>query len=168
MTSQERIAAIAADALIKAGGDWEEAERVALKHLLEHPKERDLIADDLIRLALREQIQYQARATRKEHWSTPSKARQDTVDGLALTAEDTKQRLMEYVLRGGRQLGEATKAEIEAEASWFLHYGRSNLVRGYWFDAIAKALKKPDHKVKDHLTEQRLKSLQKIAREKIA
>ena len=76
--------------------------------------------------------------------------------------------LMDYPLRNGKRLGDATRAEVKRDAEMLLLSGRSHLLRGHWLRLVGQALKRDDQIVGDVLTEGRLQGLKKMAEKKVA
>ncbi len=80
--------------------------------------------------------------------------------GHQLVAEG---RLLAYPLRSGKPLGDASKAELVAEAEALMDAGRQCLVYGKWLRMIARVLKQDGDVVKGHVSEERLLSLKETA-----
>lgn len=159
----KKIREIAKWALEKADGQWEEAIRLFHKRLDDDPALRTEIVGGLLAWAIKDAIEETARQDREPYWGAQRTAPEDHEGHLAALKATARMRLMDYRLRGGKRLGEATKADVLIEVKWFRKYGEGCLVRARWFSAIARQLKKETDTVGKVLSEQRLRSLQKAA-----
>ena len=162
---------IARWAMNEADGDWKSALRRGLSFLKRNPK----IEHDCIRVALWDRIRYVAMLDRRDAWTFDNgngagdgaSGEEDMSDSrraaLSLSAMTAVKSLYKYPLREGKKLGDARDADVEIEEEWSGHIARVNGIRARWFGMIRAKLPDKETTVREAMTEQELRDMQRIA-----
>lgn len=177
-TKYERdiVAEAAKRALDDASGDVREATAMLESAVRQSRQLRDHITEPLISGACYDAIRAQIHVRRRAIWNDPkvvdpiaSEAGANVVP-LAKRGPDAERvvklaagTLLMFPLPGGKQLGEATRAEISAAADFYGGQAADMTTKARWLRLVAQSV--PDGKrVADVLTDKRLRELQAEAR----
>jgi len=156
-------------ALDETGHDIEGAVKLARKWIEDDPALYAEHIGPMIDAALDDDARYclkQERCTlRNAQPSGETKMSATLREGHTSVAES---RMMNWPLRGGKRIGDATKADLAAEASYAMKSGQTQLISGTWYESIAKRLKADTDVVKKHLSERQLRRLYTLAEGRVA
>ena len=142
-----------------ANGNWAEAERLYHKYLTEH----EAISTELLGYAIQQIIREVARGSRRAKWTenqsggaaNPSLSRD--VKTLVSTL------LMEYPLRGGMLMKDATRPVLKAETAFLQSQVQAIAARARWLGAVCRRLPNDHVTVGEILTEKQLRQLKNAA-----
>ena len=157
-------------AMEQAEGNWEEAVRLAMKRLDNEPATREEVLRPLIEVAAKSLVQLETRMERRALWAAerslpPAELAPDAAAALHARAERL---LMEYPLRGGKPLGDASRAEVRVEREFAETSSATLAQKARWFGMIERALKTDEDVVRQHITEKQLRAYQKRVMKAVA
>ena len=145
---------IATQCLDEAEGDWQAA---ATAMRAEIDSDEVLSAEllrPLISGAIWDLIRHAAHRDRKK--CLQPDAGEDNTDGLKAMARRT---LLDFQLRDGKRLGDATRPDVIQAADWYGVLARTNGINATWLSAIVKKLPDDEKLVSDVLTEEQARKL---------
>ena len=152
----------AAHCLSEADGDWVNAAKAMRGEIDSDEVLRAELLSPLISGAIWDLIRHAAHRDRSK--CLQPDAGEDNTDGLRAMARRT---LLDFQLRNGKRLGDATRPDVLQAADWYGVLARTNGTNAKWLSAIAKALPDDDKTVSDVLTEEKARDLRTRA-EKIS
>ena len=160
------IRTVAKKAFEQADSDWQEAEKLFNRWVRHDAVLREAVTPLLIADAIHRTSEDMGRSTRQRAWRKgPSEPNSATSRGLQLMSSDA---LLNYPLRKGEKLGDATKKDLAVEIEDFKAKAATLNLRGRWFELISKQLRTEDEKVSDNLRESDLRHLQEKAQKEMA
>lgn len=140
-TETTNLLHLARESLAACDGAWQPAAMLLEQRITEDSSLFRALMMPLVRTAVWALIRRAAHGKRRETWLGPSTAGTDKgADGLKLAGDRHASNLLAFTLRGGRRLADATRAEVEASASWYLTLARTNGIRGRWLLLVAQAM----------------------------
>ena len=153
------IRTIAHEMLNTAKGDWAEAARLYHKYLTQH----EAVTPDLLDYAIQHIIREVARRSRRVKWneSQSGGAANPTMSRDVKTLVSTL--LMEYPLRGGMLMKDATRPVLKAEAAFLQSQVNATAARARWFGAVCRRLPNDHVTVGEILTEKQQRQLKNAA-----
>jgi hypothetical protein len=154
MRETNRLNRIAAECLRESDGDWEAAALAMRKQIDSKPRLRTELMKPLIAGAIWDRIRFAAHEDRKK--CLRPDAGEDNTDGLEAMARRT---LLDFQLRGGTRLGDATRPEVTEAADWYGTLARTNGANAAWLKSVARALPDDEKLVSDVLTEDQARRL---------
>lgn len=140
VTESVSISDVARESLDTADGDWKVAAGLMRDRVSEDAALRDVLFAPLMDSAIWTAIRTEALATRRAYHVAGLRNHADrnvADDGIARLAESNALSLLDFPLRGGLRLGDATHAEVMEAAVDYLKRGRTIMVRGKWLMAVA-------------------------------
>lgn len=148
---------IAARCLDDAGGDWQAAALAMRVEIDADPELREDLLGPLISGAIWDRIRHAGHKLRIK-CQTPN-AGSDSAEGIRLMAQETRRRLLDFPLRGGKRLGDATRPEVADAADWYETLRKANGKNAKWLHAVAKKLPDDEKVVSDVLSEKQAHAL---------
>ncbi|WP_156453760.1 hypothetical protein [Methylobacterium sp. CCH5-D2] len=170
-SSADAVAQAARAALKTANGDVRTAS-VALEARVRRDRAlRDALTDPLLATACYTAVAVQVRQARRSVWAAPAASRQEAAAAPQRRAPEDARRVAQlaagtlamFPLPGGKRLGEATREEIAAAASFYEAQSADMADKARWLRLIAQSVPHAK-KVGDVLNERRLRELQTEAR----
>lgn len=159
------IADVAKRALKDADGNIDQAAAAFERAVRASPKLRELLTEPLIAGACREAVKAQVRENRSAIWSDrPARQpppRRPTDPGIQASrvVQLAAGTLLMFPLPGGKRLGEATRDEIGAAATFYESQAGDMATKARWLRLVAQSLT-GDKTVSQALTDKRLRELQ--------
>ncbi len=153
-TGNRTLGQIAAECLAGSEGDWVTAAIAMRKQIDSDPKARGELLNPLISGAIWDRIRQAAHNDRTK--CLQPNAGSDSTDGLEAMARRT---LLDFQLRNGLRLGDATRSDVKQAADWYGTLARANGTNALWLDSIVKRLKDDNKLVSDVLTEKQARRL---------
>jgi len=157
------LEAICAEALELKDGDWKEAAEWARDALLKNRRLANAVLMKHLPKIVWAEIRKQAHATRNGFFQN---GLQEAADSGAVSLRlSTERSVYEYMLSGGKKLGDATRMMLTEEALMHERNELGNRHRKVWFRGIAKLMPKADLGaiVRDHVSEDKITTLREKA-----
>ena len=154
----------------KSDSDLTAAVKAAQRRLDKDDKLYKELVVPMIRSALDEAGRNVLVLARRSAWRTPQESGEAKVSdakraGLRRLAVVN---LMEWPLSQGKRLGDATRPTILSESASLIASGSTQVLRGEWLRLVAGRLKDDHQRVRQAMSEKQLRSLQRIAEQKVA
>ena len=158
--SKDLIKIVAREAFDATGENWEQAVSKFLQWIRVDKELFEAIGTPLIHGAVKNAVYDIGRTTRKEFFRADAAAGQEKTAACMVEYVRFK---MNYPLRNGLRLGDATRQELDAEIQFFTSQSATMAFKARWFKLIRNKLKSDDVRVKDVLTENDLNKFEKQA-----
>lgn len=156
------LAQIAAEEFARTGEARTAAQAMA-RRLFEDDVLREALLEPIVDRICTQAVSEVIRGKRDRVWNPPPQP--SAAAGrrrVKVAAAVNRMSLMNFLLPGGKRLGDATGAEVAAAAVFFLKQGRDMMVKGRWCHAIAQAVA-PNKVVRRVLDDARLQALRETA-----
>ena len=139
-TERDPVADAARSAFTRADGDVAQATRLMEQAVRSDRVLRDEITEPLISGACYAAVRAQCRGARRTVWHTSRRELEHRHAEGARRAVAHAETLLAFPLLGGRHLGDAQRAEIEAAAEFFTRQAGDMAAKGRWLRLVAEAL----------------------------
>lgn len=140
--------------------DVKAAEQLFLKEI-----KRQKLVDEVLHAAAQLWLRQALRSDRSQFWDIPQAL--PNILERTVEAREIRDDFLNYPLKNGLPLGQATQANLEIEKNYFLTNSLRYLARYRWFDLIAKGLPDADAKVSQHYSNKKLGELHRKAEESV-
>jgi hypothetical protein len=154
---------LAREAWQQADGDVDAAVDTVMSKLKADPALMRSALDPMLQWACRSAVETIMRASRHQYRQAASAPSQNVIDGLRSRAERVVLNLMDFPLRGGKKLGDATGSELIEEAVDRESRASTMIRDARWFRLIAADLSAPTIVVRCELKPADLERLQRNA-----
>lgn len=163
-TKNDAISEAAKLALNHAKGDVQKATKAFEQTVRNNRALRDQLLEPLIASACYDAIRKVSITDRRSVWKAPAeKLVAGKVTGSARVVQLAAGNLLMFPLPGGKKLGDATRKEITAAASFYSNQAGDMSHKARWLQLIAQSV--PGNKtVNEVLTDKRLRELQREAK----
>jgi len=151
---REEIQHYAKEAFEQSGGDVQTAAKILLSNIRQNQTLYIAMADALIPDACYEAVSKICRAKRKRIWAAPNHSTSTPGERIRTAAEG----LLNFPIRGGMQLGDATTSEIFDTVEGYTKQVETSLSIVSFLKAVAKKMK-PGEIVAEVFTEEELEKL---------
>ena len=145
---------IAALCLENAEGEWQTAALAMRVEIDSNLELREELLAPLISGAIWDRIRKAARNDRRK--CLQPNVGEDNTDGLKAMARRT---LLDFPLREGTRLGDATRPEVAEAADWYGVLAKTNGTNATWLKSVARALPDDEKTVSDVLSEDQARRL---------
>lgn len=160
------VAEAARRALDDAKGDAREATRMLVEAVRQSRRLRDALLDPLISNACYDAVRAQIHIDRRNAWRQPAEKlvpSRSGVTGSYRVVQLAAGTLLMFPLPGGKKLGDATREDITAAASFYETQSADMAHKSRWLRLVSQHIE--DGKtVGDVMTDKRLRELQEEAR----
>ncbi|GJD92941.1 hypothetical protein [Methylobacterium iners] len=163
---RDLVADAAKQAFEEAGGDVRAATAKLEARVRAEYGLREALTDPLISNACYEAVRRQVQGARKAVWNPPARTEKFTpskVSGAYRVTQLAAGTLLMFPLPGGKKLGDATREEISAAASFYESQAEDMGTKARWLRLVAQSMP-TTATAGDVLTDGRLRELQEAAR----
>ena len=144
-------ATLAKECLLESNGDWEVAARAMQDRIDNDQKLFNEIMKPLVSKAIWDQIRIQSAQVRKSYQSTATPVQnKDNTNGLFALAKES---WLNYPIWGGKRLGEATAADLDAAIAGYQNLADANRTQAERMRRVRSAIKDENKAVGEQLTE---------------